>query len=105
MKQKAKISLLFILTVLIAIIGNRIASALFRDYKIIVDGLMGLLIFDFAYQLYFSSKKIAGQKGNMFLRLHDDYVKNLVPVFLWSMIAYWALKQVIAVVLWVIDIK
>jgi hypothetical protein len=104
MSKKISKIVLFALMLFVALAGGLIASTVFHNYKTMVDGIMGLLVLYFTYLLYLSPKSSTEHSPYLFLKLplDSDGIRSLVPIFLWTMIIYWAVRQILDMALWIL---
>jgi hypothetical protein len=85
MRKKFSEIIPFALMMLVAVIGILIAAAIYRNYEVIEDGILGLSIFYLIYQLYFSPTRKVNQNNDLLLKFPRD-LKYFPFAFLWAII-------------------
>ncbi len=83
-KRSFVLVVLYVLLVIVIKLGFYIASTVMYDYKLVVDGVLGLVILYLIYQIYFTSKKEKPENvsfNEILLRFPENIKAVFFPFF------------------------
>jgi len=107
MDRKTSILLLAAITlvIVISIVGALVATELLTNYKVVVDGILGIVTCYLIYRLFISSK---GQESNELhpakLLLFPANISLFIRVFWWTMIINWAFTQTYLAIIYLVQL-
>ncbi|MBI5842740.1 MAG: hypothetical protein HZB19_21830 [Chloroflexi bacterium] len=95
----------YVLLITTMIFGVNIASVVIYDYKVLVDGILGIAVLYLAYRTFMSSKKSEIKEMSLTDALLEfpRNIKIFIFAFFWSLVAYWAAKHLIIMVLFFVE--
>lgn len=106
MKTKKTFILFILYAILFAtgIFAVKIAASVMREYKFMADGILGLVVIYLSYLYNFSSAKEKVENNDLNVKLYEypEYIKDFFSTFFWGLILYWAVKEIIYMVVFLV---
>jgi hypothetical protein len=102
-KKTKNILQLLAVTILFLVVDLTLANIVYRTYEPVVKGVLGIVIYYLVFITYIAPKRIE-KVSNQMIYTYPTVIKYFLFGLLWSIITYWAFRQIIDMVLYLINL-
>ena len=101
--QIKKIIQFIVIVAFVVVVDIYFANIVYRAYEPVVKGILGITIIVLVYRIYIAPKQ-TGENPVQLLFTYPIVIKYLIFGVFWALVYYWALRQIIDMVLYLIKL-